>query len=267
MIMSDSGPLIFEREGAVARLTLNRPTVGNSIDVPMTKAILEAAIACDEDPSIRCVLLTGAGRLFCAGGDVASFAAAGEAIPALLKELTAYLHMAIARFARMNKPLVTAINGAAAGAGFSLAILGDIAIASRSASFTLAYGLLGLSPDGGSTWLLPRLIGLRRAQELVLMNERLTAEQAATLGLITRVVDDAEMMNEACALAAKLAASATPAIGKVRNLLLTSFGTSLETQMENEARAIAEVSLTPQGREGVNAFLAKRKPNFEDPPN
>jgi len=262
--MSDNGALLFERDGSVAKLTLNRPAVGNAIDVSMARALMEASIVCDEDDAIRCVLLAGAGRLFCAGGDVSGFAAAGDAIPSLLKELTAYLHMAITRFARMGKPLVTAINGPAAGAGFSLAILGDIALAARSAHFTLAYTALGLSPDGGSTWLLPRLVGLRRAQELALTNKRIAADEAAALGLITRAVDDTELMSEAAGLANRLAAGATPALGKVRNLLLASFGASLETHMEAEARAIAETGRTPQGREGINAFIAKRKPDFSN---
>lgn len=261
--MSDTpAPVLFERHGAVVTLTLNRPATGNGINVPLARALMEAAIACDEDDAIRCVVLTGAGRMFCAGGDVGGFAAAGDNAPSLLKELTAYLHMAVSRFARMGKPLVTAVNGAAAGAGFSLAILGDIALAARSAQFALAYGGIGLSPDGGSTWLLPRLVGLRRAQELALTNKRLTAEEAAELGLVTRIVDDAALASEAAALGEQLARSATGAVGRTRNLLLSSFQTSLEEQMELESRAIADASRGPEGREGVAAFLAKRKPDF-----
>jgi 2-(1,2-epoxy-1,2-dihydrophenyl)acetyl-CoA isomerase len=259
--MSES--LLFERRGAVAVLTLNRPDVGNAIDIPLARALMEAAITCDEDDAIRCVLLTGSGRLFCVGGDVGAFASAGDAIPSFLKEVTAYLHMAITRFARMGKPLVTAINGPAAGAGFSLAILGDLVLAARTAHFTLAYTALGLSPDGGSTWLLPRLVGLRRAQELVLTNKRASAEQAVEMGLITRVVDDAALGSESQALATELAAGATVAIGHARRLLLSSFDSSLETQMELESRSIAASSRTPHGREGIRAFIAKRKPDYK----
>lgn len=256
-------PLQFERSGGIAKLTLNRPAVGNAIDVPMARALMEAAIVCDEDDSIRCVLLGGTGRFFCAGGDVGAFAAAGAAVPSLIKEITAYLHMAIARLAHMGKPLVTAINGPAAGAGLSLAILGDIALAARSAHLTLAYTAIGLSPDGGSTWLLPRLIGMRRAQELVMMNRRVAAEEAASLGLVTRMVEDADLAAEAQAVASALAAGATFALGRSRNLLLASFASSLESQMDAESRAIAEASRSPQGREGITAFLEKRKPNFD----
>ncbi len=262
MSAHDEAPLLFEREGAVAKLTLNRPRAGNAINVPLARALMEAAIVCDEDGSIRCVTLTGAGRMFCVGGDIGGFAAAGDNITPLLKELTAYLHMAIARFARMGKPLVTSVNGAAAGAGFSLAILGDIALAGRSAQFTLAYGAIGLSPDGGSTWLLPRLVGLRAAQELALTNKRVPADEAAALGLISRVVDDEALAAETSAVAARLTNAATQAIGRTRNLLLSSFQTSLEEQMELEARAIADSGRGAEGSEGIAAFIARRKPDF-----
>jgi 2-(1,2-epoxy-1,2-dihydrophenyl)acetyl-CoA isomerase len=258
-----SEPILkLERLGAVARLTLNRPSVGNSFDVPLARALMETAIACDEDETVRCVLLTGAGRMFCAGGDVAGFANAGENAAGLIKEITAYLHSAISRFARMPKPLVTAINGPAAGAGFSLALLGDIVLAAKSANFTLAYSAIGLSPDGGATFLLPRLVGLRRAQELILLNTRVTADEAAAMGLITRAVDDAAFEAETLAIAEKLARAPTGALGRARELLLRSYGASLEEQMEVESRAIGESARSAHGREGVAAFLAKRKPDF-----
>ena len=255
-------PILFERDGTVARLTLNRPQMGNAIDLPLAKALMEASIACDEDDGIRCVVLTGAGRMFCAGGDISGFKAAGDGVPALLKELTSYLHLAVSRFARMAKPLVTVINGPAAGAGFSLAVLGDIALAARSAHFTLAYTAIGLTPDGGATWLLPRLVGLKRAQELTLTNRRLTADEAAAMGLITRTVENEALDSEAATVAAQLSASATRALGRTRNLLLSSFGNGLEEQMELESRSIADSGRDAEGREGITAFLAKRKPDF-----
>jgi 2-(1,2-epoxy-1,2-dihydrophenyl)acetyl-CoA isomerase len=261
--MTTDSLVLFERRGAVAVLTLNRPTVGNAFDVPLARALMEAAIACDEDESIRCVLLTGSGRMFCAGGDVGGFAKAGDAAPALVKEITAYLHVAIARFSRMAKPLVCAINGPAAGAGFPLALLGDLVIAARSAHLTLAYTAIGLTPDGASTWLLPRLVGLRLTQELVFLNRRVNADEAVALGLVTRVVEDGELAAEAEKLATGLAAGATQAFGAARRLLLQSFESSLETQMELESRTIGEATRSAHGREGVAAFLAKRKPEFK----
>jgi 2-(1,2-epoxy-1,2-dihydrophenyl)acetyl-CoA isomerase len=261
--MTDS--ILFERDGAVARITLNRPDVGNALDIPMCRALLEAAIACDEDDGIRCVLLTGTGKLFCAGGDVAAFAGAGDSLPAFLKEITAYVHAAITRLMRMDKPVVTAINGAAAGAGVGLALLGDIALAAPKAQFALAYTGLGLSPDGGTTWLLPRLVGLRQAQELCLRNKRVPAAEAASIGMITRVVDE-DLLAEATAVAHELASAATPALGVTRRLLLDGATASLETHLEAEARGIASLARTWQGREGVAAFVEKRVPNFTDKP-
>ena len=261
--MSESeAPLLFTRENGIARLTLNRPKAGNAIDVPLARALMAAAIECDADAGIRCVLLTGAGRLFCAGGDVSFFAGAGEKLPMLLQEITAYIHSAVSRFSRMGKPMVTAINGPAAGAGLSLALLGDIAIAAEAAHFTMAYTAIGLSPDGGATWLLPRLVGLRRAQEMTLVNQRVGATEAAAIGLITRAVADHELPQAANAAAEQLANSATRALGRSRNLLLSSFGNALEEQLELESRGIATGGRDPEGREGIAAFLAKRKPDF-----
>jgi 2-(1,2-epoxy-1,2-dihydrophenyl)acetyl-CoA isomerase len=254
--------LLFERLGAVARITLDRPQVGNAIDIPMAREFMERAIECDEDDSIRCVLVTGNGRLFCAGGDVAAFHGAGDQLPAFLKEITAYLHSAVSRFARMNKPLVTAINGPVAGAGIGLAIMGDIVLADPAAHFTLAYTAIGMSPDGGTTWLLPRLIGLRAAQELSLSNRRVKADEAASLGLVTRVAAEGALAEEAEKLSLELAASAVTALGATRRLLLESFSNSLETHMELESRAIAAQARTYEGREGVAAFVEKRAPRY-----
>jgi 2-(1,2-epoxy-1,2-dihydrophenyl)acetyl-CoA isomerase len=258
--MSDA--ILLERQGAVATITLNRPDAGNAIDLPIARALLEAAIACDEDPAVRCVLLTGAGRLFCVGGDVAAFARQSERLPAYIKEITTYLHGALVRFARMGKPMVTAINGPAAGAGIGLAAIGDIALAAPEAHFTLAYTAIGMSPDGGATWLLPRLIGMRRTQELVLRNRRVQAGEAAEIGLVTRVTESGQTLAEASALAEELAAGATSAFGTSRRLLLDSLSASLETQLDAESRGIAGQARNADGREGIAAFLGKRPPIF-----
>lgn len=261
MSAADS-PLLTERAGGVVRLVLNRPEAGNAIDPGMARALRDAATECDEDPAVRCVVIAARGKLFCAGGDIRSFAAAGPRLGGFLKQLTADLHVAFARLARMEKPLVTVIQGPAAGAGLSLAVLGDLALAARSAHFTLAYTALGVSPDGGSTWLLPRLIGLRRTQELALLNRRVGAEEAAAMGLITRAVDDGALAAEAEQLAGQLARSATVALGRTRALLLSSFAAGFEEQMEHEARAIAASGNGAEGREGIRAFGEKRKPDW-----
>jgi 2-(1,2-epoxy-1,2-dihydrophenyl)acetyl-CoA isomerase len=183
-------------------------------------------------------------------------------LPRLLRELTAALHPGISRLLRMAKPLVTAINGPAAGAGLSLAILGDIAIASDRAHFTVGYPGVGMAPDVGASFLLPRLVGLRRAQEIILLNERLSAARALEIGLVTRVVPDEKLAETAEEILQKLAAGPTRALGRARLLLLESFSTPLETQLEQEARSIAQCGAEPDGREGINAFTAKRPPVF-----
>lgn len=254
----------FEHEGPVAKIVLDRPDVGNALDIAMARELMELAIRCEGDDNVRCVHLTGNGRLFCAGGDVAAFSGAGDRLPVFLREITAYLHSAIAVFARMDKPLLVAVNGPAAGAGVGLAILGDIVLADPSAHFTLAYTGIGLSPDGGTTWLLPRLVGLRRAQELCLTNRRVPANEAASMGLVTRVVDAGALTAEAEKVAGELARSATRALGTTRRLLVDSFSNSLETHMELESRAIAAISGGAEGREGIAAFLEKRKPRFSE---
>jgi len=254
--------LLFDLSDHVARVTLNRPDAANGIDLALGRDLMRVAIRCDEDPEVRAVLLTGAGKMFCAGGDLKSFASFGDDLPAALKELTTYLHAATSRFARMDAPLVVAVNGAAAGAGMSLAVAGDLVVAAASAKFTMAYTAAGLSPDGSSSYYLPRLIGLRRTQELMLTNRRLSAEEALEWGLVNRVVPDETLLDEAGKLAAQLAQGPTRALGKVKTLLAASFAGTLETQMEQEARAIAEMAGAPDGKEGIQAFLEKRRPTF-----
>jgi 2-(1,2-epoxy-1,2-dihydrophenyl)acetyl-CoA isomerase len=258
--MADS--VLFDVDGAVATITLNRPEVGNALDIPMSRELLEAAMRCEADAAIRCVVLTGTGKLFCGGGDVAAFAGAGDDLPKMLREITVYLHAAIAVLARMEKPLVTAINGSAAGAGIGLAILGDVALAEPTASFSLAYTGIGLTPDGGATWLLPRLIGLRRTQELCLTNRRVKAEEAASLGLVTRLVEAGTLAAETKAVAEQLARSATAALGATRKLLVESYTNTLEDQLALESRVISNQALNFEGREGVTAFFEKRAPRF-----
>ncbi len=237
----------YQVSEGIARLTLDRPEAMNSLDLPTCRELSDVAIRIDEDPAARCVLISGTGKAFCAGGDVAAFASAGDGAPALLKEMTGFMHSAWSRLLRGNAPVVTAVNGVAAGAGLALAALSDLVVAARSARFTMAYTGIGLTPDGSSTYFLSRLVGLRRAQELV---------------LTTRVVDDEELTQEADKLAAKLAAGPTLAYGRSRALLLSGLQESLETQMELEARAIADSGRTADFRAGLDAFVNKKRPTF-----
>lgn len=246
----------------VATLTLNRPEKRNAIGPEMSAALTEAAERCSADPAIRCVLLTGAGAFFSVGGDVDLFSQAGDDAAAIVGELATSFHAGVLRLATMPKPLVTAINGPAAGAGLSLAMLGDLAIAAQSAQFAVAYTAIGLTPDGGASWMLPRLVGLRRAQEMVLTNRRVAADEAAGIGLVTRTVPDADLMTEAQDCARRLAMGAVGALATCRRLLLEGANHSLADQLDEEARGIAAASGTPEGREGIKAFLDKRPPRF-----
>ncbi|QUR67725.1 enoyl-CoA hydratase/isomerase family protein [Mycobacterium spongiae] len=258
--MTDYQNIIVERSGAVARITLNRPDAANGINHVMVAELADAARQCDNDAT-KVVVLTGSGRFFCAGGDLKAFASApgrGDYI----KGLADNMHRAISTFARMDAVLVTAVNGAAAGAGFSLAIAGDLVLAAESASFTMAYTKVGLSPDGSSTYYLPRLIGVRRAQELMLTNRTLSAAEAAEWGLITAVVADTELPTAVAEIADRIAAGPRTSHAAVKQLLLSSLNTGLEEQMEIEGRSIAACAEGADGREGVDAFLAKRAPTF-----
>ncbi len=253
-------PVTLDIRDGVARVTLDRPEAGNAIDPPMAQALLQAAIACDHDPAVRCVVLTGAGRMFCAGGDVAGFRSAGDRAGAYLSELAGTLTLALSRLARMPKPLLVLVNGPAAGAGLSLALAGDVVLATPSAHFTSAYTAIGLVPDCGLTWWLPRIVGLRIAQEMIVTNRRVDAEEAARIGLVTRLVDDLEAAG--AEMAEALSAAPVQAVGAARRLLLESFSATLETQCEREARAIAAAGVGQEGREGVDAFVGKRRPDF-----
>ena len=258
-----NGPAIaLDIDGGVAWLTLARPDKRNAIGPDVARALHELADRCAGDPAVRCVVLTGSGRFFSVGGDIDLFAGAGDDAEATVLALARSFHAGVHRLATMDKPLVTAINGPAAGAGFSLAILGDIAIAAASAHFTAAYSAIGLTPDGGASWWLPRLVGLRRAQEIVLTNRRIDVEEAAAIGLVTRAVSDEELPSVAKDTAQRLAAGPTRAIGRCRSLLLGSSTHDFAAQLAFESESIAASAGAPEGREGIAAFLAKRPPNF-----
>ena len=255
--------IIFEKNDGVASITLNRPDAANGINSTMAKELLTAAINCEDDAEVRAVLITGNGKMFCAGGDLKSLASAGDSIASVIKELATYLHGAITRFAHMNAPVVIAVNGTAAGAGFSLAAAGDMVLSAESAKYTMAYTAAGLSPDGSSSYFLPRLIGMRKTQELMLTNRRLSAQEALEWGVVNRVVANDKLQAEAEALAKQLAQGPTVAFGTVKKLLQCSFNNGLETQLDLEAQSIAAMTQLNDGREGITAFMEKRAPVFK----
>ena len=255
--------ILLGREGGIARITLNRPEAGNAIDPAMAAGLADAATDVGSDVSIRCVVLTGAGRLFCAGGDVGAMAAAGDDAPRFLRDLADMLHGAIATLSTMAKPLVVLVNGPAAGAGLSLTLIGDIVVAARSAHFTAAYTGIGLTPDGGMSWLLPRVVGLRRAQAMILANQRIGAEEAERLGLVTQTVDDGDLVAEGKRIADRLCAAPTAALGAARGLIMDSATATLRDHLDHEAAVIAAAGAGPEAREGVAAFIDHRKPDFQ----
>lgn len=254
--------LVFEVKDGVGLIRLNRPDDGNAITMEMANELLDAAMRCDEDPEVRAVVLTGSGKMFCVGGDLRSFAAQGERVSLYLKRVTQLFHAAISRFNWMDAPVVGAINGTAAGGGFSLALTTDIAIAAESAKFTMAYTKVGLAPDGSSSYFLARMVGLRRAKEMALLNPVLSARQALEWGLVNQVVADDQVLPAALEIAARLAKGPTLALGEAKRLILAGATESLESQMERESRGIAAMAGNADGREGIAAFLDKRLPKF-----
>lgn len=246
----------------IATITLNRPRVGNALTMQMGQELMNASICCDDDPEVQAVVLTGAGRMFCVGADLKLFPSAGPKMATEIKLLTTWLHAAISRFVRMDAPLICAINGTAAGAGMSLALIGDMALVAESARFTMAYSRIALTPDCAATYYLPRLVGFRRAFELYATNRILSATEAKTWGLINQVVPNDVLLSEAQALAAQLAAGPTQAIGATKRLLHGAWTESLESQMEQETRTITNAARCPEASEGFEAFFEKREPNF-----
>jgi 2-(1,2-epoxy-1,2-dihydrophenyl)acetyl-CoA isomerase len=259
----DYTTLLFDVRDNVAHITLNRPEAANSINEEMGKDLMHAALRCDEDPEIRAVLISGAGKIFSGGGDLKAFSARGNQLPYHIKEVTTYLHAAMSRLTRMDAPVVAAVHGAVAGAGMSIAIACDIVVAAETTRFMVAYTRAGLVPDGSLTYFLPRIVGLKRALELTLTNRMFSAQEALQWGLVTRVVPDNELLAQASAIAVQLAAGPTRAYGISKRLLHSGWTETLETQMENESQAIANSARTADAREGITSFLEKRPPKFK----
>jgi 2-(1,2-epoxy-1,2-dihydrophenyl)acetyl-CoA isomerase len=246
----------------VATVTLNRPDGANAIDLAMGRDLLEVALRLEADAMVRAVVVTGAGRHFCFGGDLRGMAEQGDRLRGYLNELTTHLHSAISCFTRMRAPVIAAVNGTAAGGGVGLVCMADLAIAGRGSRFTLAYTGVGLAPDCSTSFLLPRIVGRRRAAELFLTNRSLSADEALDWGLVNQVVEDADLIPTARALAARFAAGPTESYGMVKRLL-DSADPGLEAQMAMEGRAISAQAMHAHGREGIAAFLGKRTPNFD----
>ncbi|HWH33285.1 MAG TPA: enoyl-CoA hydratase-related protein [Egibacteraceae bacterium] len=257
-----SAPLRLERDGGVAELVLDRPEAANSIDLGMARALLDAAIRLGQEPAVRVVLLRGEGARFCGGGDLKAFATTGDGLAGHLEEVTANLHAAIARLARLDAPVIAAVHGAAAGAGFSLACAADLLLAAEDTLFVPAYAKAGLSPDGSLSATLPRLVGPRRALELLLTGRPLSAREALDWGIVTAVHPDGELLDAARELAARLAEGPTRAYGAAKRLVRSGWELPLEAQMERESAELAAMARGRDGREGVAAFTERRPAVF-----
>jgi 2-(1,2-epoxy-1,2-dihydrophenyl)acetyl-CoA isomerase len=259
----------FERahvtaHGTVAVLTLNHPEVMNAASVKMLKGLTAALNHIEKsDSGFRAIVMTGEGRGFCSGANLSEVPEEQASSAGVGSALEIAYHPFLRRLRDLRMPLVTAVNGAAAGVGMSIALMGDLVLAARSAYFLQAFARIGLVPDGGSTWLLPRLVGLARARELSLLAEKLPAEKALEWGLINQVHDDAALMESAMKLAGRLADGPTQSLGLIRRMYWESPHNSYEAQIDLERRSQQTAGKTEDFVEGVTAFLQKRPAKFK----
>jgi 2-(1,2-epoxy-1,2-dihydrophenyl)acetyl-CoA isomerase len=246
----------------IARVTVNRPKAFNAFDLDMIRFFSEMHIELAMDQKVVGVIITGDGKAFCAGADLKWLSGFGKSYGEALHELAAKYHQAILEIRRMPKPVVAAINGIAAGGGFSLALACDFRIMEVSAVLQNAYTTNGLSIDGGGTFTLPRLVGLARAMEIAAFDAPISSEQALSWGLVTEVVEDGQAVKRATELINKMKKIPLSSFAASKKLITDSFHTSFETQLEKEREALSWCADQPNGREGVKAFLEKRKPVY-----
>jgi 2-(1,2-epoxy-1,2-dihydrophenyl)acetyl-CoA isomerase len=252
-----------ERDRGVGTIRMNRPERLNAYNREMGEELLSAASALSSDPAVRCVVLTGSGKAFSAGGDVEMMAEFRGDGPGEFLDLAIHLHAFIVTLRRAPKPVIAGVNGVAAGAGFSMALACDVAVAADSARFTLGYQNIGLSPDGGMTFFLARALGTQRAMEMTLLGKVLSAREAAAWGLVQQVFADGEFGANLSGLAARLAAGPTLAYAQAKQLYNRALSQPLEAQLEEERQHIVRASASNDFREGVAAFLSKRPARFE----
>jgi 2-(1,2-epoxy-1,2-dihydrophenyl)acetyl-CoA isomerase len=255
-------PILTHRHESILQITLNRPDAFNALNLDMMTRLSESLSSAAVDSSIKGVLLIGQGKAFCAGGDLKWISQQTEDAGSVLNRLAPQFHLSILEIRRMEKPVVAAINGIAAGGGFSLALACDFRIMAQSAILRQAYTSSGLSIDGGGSFALPRLVGLARAMEIMAFDRPVSSAQALDWGLVTRVVPDEEVFSESLTVLNALARSSLHSFAWSKKLMLSSFHTTLETQLEWERQGISDCAAHPDGQEGVRAFVEKRKPSF-----
>ncbi len=256
--------ILVSQEAGVLAVTLNRPEKLNAFNPEMHQELRRALERAADEAEVRAVLLTGAGRAFCAGQDLAERDVSPGAAPIdLSASIGSYYNPLVRRLRALPKPIVCAVNGVAAGAGANLALACDLVLAARSASFVQSFSKIGLVPDSGGTFYLPRLVGSARAMGLALLGEKLSAEDAERWGLIWKVVDDENLLPAATALACTLAAGPTKGYGLLKKALYASPGNSLDAQLDLERDLQREAGFSEDYREGVTAFKEKRQPKFK----
>lgn len=257
-------PILVSLEAGVLSVTLNRPEKLNALNPEMHRLLRDAFARARDEAAVRAVLLTGAGRGFCAGQDLGERKQAAEDTPIDLSvSLGSHYNPLVRRMYELRKPIVCAVNGVAAGSGANIALACDIVLAARSASFIQSFANLGLVPDSGGTWFLPRLVGRARATGLALLGEKIPAEDAERWGLIWKAVDDDRLAPEAAALARRLASGPTKGYGLVKKALHASPGNSLDAQLDLERDLQREAGFSEDYREAVDAFMEKRKPTYK----
>jgi 2-(1,2-epoxy-1,2-dihydrophenyl)acetyl-CoA isomerase len=261
--MIDKGPVLLDIADGIARLRLNRPDAANGMSVELLSALCDAIMACHGAPDLRVVLLSGEGANFCAGGDVRAFASKGEKLPDYIRQATAYLQNAVTGLLRLEAPVIASVQGfAAGGGGFGLVCASDIVIAAESAKFLAGATRVAMAPDAGVSVTLSRLVGLRRAMSILLTNPVIPAAEALDMGIVTKVVPDAELASASLALAQELAAGAPKALAATKRLVWAGTGTSIEQCLSEEARTVSELSGMADAREGLAAVIERRKPKF-----
>jgi len=264
MTQSTREPVTLATSDGIARLQLNRPEASNGLNVPLLRALHEAILACHADSSVRVVLLTGAGRNFCAGGDVKTFESKGADLPEYLREATAWLQLATAALIQLKAPVVAAVQGfAAGGGGMGLVCASDIVVAGESAKFFSGAVRVGMAPDGGSSVTLTQLVGLRQALRILLTNPTLTASEALEIGLISEVVADDALNARAEEIAEQLATLPPLALSATKRLVWSGVGQSVEQRLAEEARTVSELSGTADSLEGLRAVIERRPPRFQ----
>jgi 2-(1,2-epoxy-1,2-dihydrophenyl)acetyl-CoA isomerase len=255
-------PVILEKRGGTAILTLNRPETYNAFGLEMAGLLAEILIGLAVDRNVSGVVISGKGKAFCAGGDLRWISQCGERHGPAFHELAARYHQAIMEIRRMPKPVVAAINGLAAGGGFSMALASDFRIMETSAILRQAYTSNGLSIDGGGTYSLPRLVGMAKALEIAAFDPPIDAEKALSWGLVTEVVEDGKALSRAIQMIQDIQRRSLSSFAASKKLLTDSFNTPFESQLEKERNILAWAADQPAGREGIAAFLEKRKPLF-----